>query len=352
MPRLLSKVRKEKIMSTYDRQEKRRRFEQFEQRLVMSAQALTNVTPQLEQLDLDINQQVEITQLDDTHSQTGVAQVHEQYGFDGAGQTVAIIDSGIAGDHYALGGAYGQNARVVGGWDFAENDANPYDDGPAGFHGTHVAGIVGSSDSTHQGVAAGVDLVGLRVFDDFGQGSLEWVEQALQWVHDHKDDFENPITTVNLSIGTDWNSNSVPDWGILEDEFAQLKADGLFISVAAGNSFQDYGTTGLSYPAVSPFVIPVASHDADGNLSDFSQRDSGVLVAPGEGIRSTVPDHLFGGTSTNRFIAASGTSMAAPYVAGAARCFAKPTSLWGSKISIRICCISSSSTPLTKFTTR
>ena len=304
-------------MSTYDRQEKRRRFEQFEQRLVMSAQALTNVTPQLEQFDLDINQQVEIRQLDDTHSQTGVAQVHEQYGFDGAGQTVAIIDSGIAWDHYALGGAYGQNARVVGGWDFAENDANPYDDGPAGFHGTHVAGIVGSSDSTHEGVAAGVDLVGLRVFDDFGQGTLEWVEQALQWVHDHKDDFENPITTVNLSIGTDWNANSVPDWGILENEFAQLKADGLFISVAAGNSFQDYGTTGLSYPAVSPFVIPVASHDADGNLSDFSQRDSSVLVAPGEGIRSTVPDHLFGGTSTNRFIAASGTSMAAPYVAGA-----------------------------------
>jgi hypothetical protein len=313
----IESARTEKIMSIYNRQEKRRRFEQFEQRLVMSAQALTSVAPQLEKLNIDISQQVEISQLNDTHGQTGVAQVHEQYGFDGAGQTVAIIDSGIAWDHYALGGAYGQGARVVGGWDFAENDANPYDDGPAGFHGTHVAGIVGSSDSTYEGVASGVDLVGLRVFDDYGQGSLEWVEQALQWVHDHKDDFENPITTVNLSIGTDWNANTVPDWGILENEFAQLRADGLFISVAAGNSFQDYGTTGLSYPAASPFVIPVASSGANGNLSDFSQRDSNVLVAPGEGIRSTVPDHLFGGTSSNRFLAASGTSMAAPYVAGA-----------------------------------
>ena len=53
-------------------------------------------------------------------------------------------------------------------------------------------------------------------------------------------DFANPITTVNLSLGTAWNANNVPNWAILEDEFAQLEADGIFISVAAGNSFQNY----------------------------------------------------------------------------------------------------------------
>ena len=67
---------------------------------------------------------------------TGLTQVRNDYGFVGAGQTVAVIDSGIAYDHYALGGGLGANYRVVGGWDFAENDANPYDDGPAGAHGT------------------------------------------------------------------------------------------------------------------------------------------------------------------------------------------------------------------------
>lgn len=288
----------------------------------MSAQSIAQLAPQLQDIDVTANDQIETTSLElaslnDAHEQTGVDQVHADYGFDGSGQTVAIIDSGIAWDHYALGGGYGENARVVGGWDFAENDANPYDDGPAGFHGTHVSGIVGSGHEDHPGVASGVDLVGLRVFDDAGNGSLEWVEQALQWVHEHKDDFENPITTVNLSIGSDWNSTEVPDWGILEDELAQLELDGMFVSVAAGNSFTDYFATGLSYPAASPHVVPVASHDAEGMISDDSQRASNVLVAPGENIKSSVPDHLFGGTSSDRFIATSGTSMAAPYVAGA-----------------------------------
>ncbi len=305
-------------MSEYDRQQRRRRFEQFEQRLVMSANALTHVAPDIQPMTLDIEQQVQIaTVLEDAHSQTGVDTVHAEYGFDGSGQTVAIIDSGIAWNHYALGSGYGEHARVVGGYDFAENDSNPYDDGPAGFHGTHVAGIVGSSDEANKGVASGVDLVGLRVFNDAGQGEIEWVEQALQWVHDHKDSFENPITTVNLSLGMDWNSDTVPNWATLEDEFSQLATDGLFVSVAAGNSFQDHNSAGLSYPAVSPFVVPVASHDSDGNLSDFSQRNSRVLAAPGESIRSTVPGHLFGGNQNDRFLGSTGTSMAAPYVAGA-----------------------------------
>ena len=60
-----------------------------------------------------------------------------------------MIDSGIAWDHVALSGGLGTGYRVVGGWDFAENDADPYDDGPSGFHGTHVAGIIGSSNSTY-----------------------------------------------------------------------------------------------------------------------------------------------------------------------------------------------------------
>ena len=294
--------------------ERRLRFEQFEKRLVMSAQAVASVLP-----ELDIAAPAMIQQFGshDDSATTQAADIAAQYGLDGAGQTVAVIDSGIAWDHNALGSGFGEGHKVVGGWDFAENDANPYDDGPAGYHGSHVAGIIGSTDDQYSGVASGVDLVGLRVFGDNGEGDLDWVEQALQWVHDHKDDFANPITTVNLSIGTSWNADSNPDWATLEDEFAQLEADGMFISVAAGNSFLTFGQPGLSYPAVSEHVVPVSSHDADGNISDFAQRDEGVLVAPGESVRSTVPDHLFGGTSGNQFLGSTGTSMAAPYVAGA-----------------------------------
>lgn len=285
------------------------RFESCEERLAMSAQPLADV----------INQvlQPQATQVTQAYNQQSIQAVQANYGFEGKGQTIAVIDSGIAWDHYALGNGFGAGARVVGGWDFAENDANPYDDGGAGFHGTHVSGIIGSSDQTHRGVAPGVDLVSLRVFTDSGAGNMQWVEQALQWVHQNRNRFENPITAVNLSLGSAWNASTTPSWAILEDEFAQLKADGVFISVAAGNAFAQYKTAGVAYPAASSHVVPVASHGATGNLSSFSQRDSRVLVAPGESIRSTVPDHLFPGSQTGQFLGSSGTSMAAPYVAGA-----------------------------------
>jgi subtilisin family serine protease len=294
-----------------------RAFESLEQRLVMSAQTLSDVVlnPQVE--PLDPWQQAEVAGQRSGGADALVRQVHEQYRFDGSQQTVVIIDSGIAWDHLAFGGGYGQGHHVVGGWDFAENDANPYDDGPAGYHGTHVAGIVGSANESYRGVAPGADIVALRVFDDNGMGKLEWIERALQWVHDHKDDFANPITTVNLSVGTNWNGNSVPPWAILEDEFSRLEVDGMFISVAAGNSFEDYSSTGLSYPATSPLVVPVASHDQSGYLSNFSQRNHRVLVAPGEDVVSSVPGHLYAGPARNSYLGASGTSMAAPYVAGA-----------------------------------
>ena len=256
--------------------------------------------------------------LSEAHSQTGWNQVHSQFGLSGKGQTVAVIDSGIAFDHVALGKGYGPGYKVVGGWDFAENDARPYDDAPAGFHGTHVAGIIGANDGVHLGVAPNVDLVALRVFTDAGKGDLAWAESALKWVHENRNTFANPITTVNLSLGSTWNSSSVPSWGTLEDEFAQLQRDGIVVVASAGNSFQQYKTPGLSYPAASPYVIPVSSVDANGQLSDFSQRDSRTIAAPGRSIESTVPDYFYGKDGiSNDWSTASGTSMAAPYVAGA-----------------------------------
>lgn len=259
--------------------------------------------------------------LDSAHGLTNHLNALNKYGFLGEGQTVAVIDSGIAYDHVALGGGFGENYRVVGGWDFTENDADPYDDAPGGYHGTHVAGIVGADSGSPEssGVAPGVDLVALRVFGDNGQGYFSWIESALQWVHDHKDDFENPITVVNISIGEDWNSDGVPYWSTsLEAKLAQLKADGIFISVSAGNSFTTYGVKGLNYPAASPYVVPVMSIDDNGNLSYYSQRLERAIAAPGRWINSTVPDHHGNNDGIpNDWGSSSGTSMAAPYVAGA-----------------------------------
>lgn len=247
-----------------------------------------------------------------------VTYAHEVFQLNGAGQTIVVIDSGIAYDHYALGGGLGADHRVVGGWDFTENDADPYDDGPLGYHGTHIAGVIGSSDPDVPGVAPGADLVALRVFDDSGRGDFDWIESALAWVHSHQDDFKHPITTVNLSIGSGENSEIVPDWTQLEDELETLASDGIFVAVAAGNGFRTYGVAGLNYPAASPFVIPVSSVNDAGQLSEFSQRHERALAAPGELVNSTVPDYLYGFDGiTDDFARVSGTSMATPFVAGA-----------------------------------
>ncbi len=250
--------------------------------------------------------------------QPDVVYAHQQLGLTGLGQTVVVIDSGIAYDHPALGGGLGSSYRVVGGWDFAEGDGNPYDDLPGGLHGTHVAGIIGSSDPRYIGVAPQVDLVALRVFDDQGSGGFERIEEALQWVVRHRTSFENPITTVNISIGAAWNASSAPAWSTMEDELAQLATSGILVTASAGNDFQSYGVAGLSYPAASPFVLAVGSQNLQGNLSPYSQRDSSILVAPGDQVLSTVPDYAFDFNGrTDDFMALSGTSMAAPYLAGA-----------------------------------
>ncbi|HUE69621.1 MAG TPA: S8 family serine peptidase [Pirellulaceae bacterium] len=295
-------------------------FESLEDRLALSIDPAADFWLDEPVIDVAIEQhdrRIEAHELLSGVTQPA-ANIVRDYGFTGDGQTVVVIDSGIAYDHVALGGGYGSGYQVVGGWDFAENDADPYDDGPGGFHGTHVAGIIGASDTRYGGLASGVDLVALRVFDDQGNGYFSWVEQALQWVHQRRNAFANPITTVNLSLGSQWNSASLPKWAMLEDELKQLEQDGIFVAVSAGNSFQQYNAAGLSYPAVSEYVVPVASVDASGNLSRFSQRHDRVLAAPGERITSTVPDHYYGGDGIkNDFGAASGTSMAAPYVAAA-----------------------------------
>ncbi|MDX1961591.1 MAG: S8 family serine peptidase [Pirellulales bacterium] len=315
---------------SFKRQDLSRRleFERCEQRMLMSVSP--SIPPDFKLSDLFVEDISDSTIPQGTsfgggtsygntgaHTLTGWNTVQNAFGLSGTGQTVVVIDSGIAYNQVSLGGGFGSNYRVVGGWDFVENDADPFDDGPAGFHGTHVAGIIGSSSTTYPGVAPNVDLVALRVFNDQGTMFSTAIQNALTWVHNNRNSFANPITAINLSLGFDYNSGTPPYWAMLEDQLNQLEADGIFISVAAGNYFASYNAPGLSYPAASSYVVPVMSVNSSGVLSGTSQRHSRAIAAPGVSITSTVPDHRGNNNGIHDdFGTYSGTSMAAPYIAG------------------------------------
>ena len=294
-----------------------RAIQPCEQRLALSASLAGDLL--LELLNVDHLQADDQANFPNLIEQS--AQLRETLGLDGSGQTVAIIDSGVAWDHVSLGGGFGPGYRVVGGWDFAENDSNPYDDGPAGYHGSHVAGLLAGSSNGFSGVAPGADIVALRVFDDQGTGQLDWIESSLQWVIENQNAFESPITTVNLSVGAALSEANRGDaMSMLEDELSILRENNILVFAASGNLYgsePEYNDNVL-YPASSPFVIPVSSISPQGGLSEFAQREPGILATHGEAVVSAVPDHVFGWDgNVDDFAQLSGTSMATPQVAAA-----------------------------------
>lgn len=239
-----------------------------------------------------------------------------EYGYTGQGYTVAVIDTGVDYRHPALAGSY------VGGWDFVDNDADPMD---LNGHGTHVAGIIASSNAGYLGVAPDVQIVALRVLDANGFGTYGSVLAALQWVERNRAQYN--IVAVNMSLGS--GNHVANPYDFLESTLVSLKNAGVTVVAASGNSFYSNNSRqGLGYPAISPNVISVGavwsanfgsvawasgardfSTGAD-RITSFTQRSSALdLVAPGAFITST---YLNGG-----YASMAGTSMASPVVAAA-----------------------------------
>ncbi|MEJ2628374.1 MAG: S8 family serine peptidase, partial [bacterium] len=97
--------------------------------------------------------------LDKSVPQIQADRVGNELGLSGEGILVGIVDTGIDYMHPALGGGFGPGFRVIGGYDFINDDADPVDDM---FHGTHVAGIVGASSDSLIGVAPGVHFIAAK----------------------------------------------------------------------------------------------------------------------------------------------------------------------------------------------
>ena len=202
----------------------------------------------------------------------------------GSGVTTYIIDSGIDFAHADFGG------RAVSGYDAVDGGTAADCDG----HGTHVAGTAGG---TTYGAAKAGKLVAVRVLDCSGSGTWSGVIAGINWVAANA----TGPSVANLSLGGGANSS-------VDDAVRNLISTGVTTVVAAGNSGKD---ACLYSPARVAEALTVGATTSSDSRASYSNYGSCIdFFAPGSSITSA----KLGGGSTVK----SGTSMAAPHVAGAA----------------------------------
>jgi subtilisin len=241
---------------------------------------------------------------------------------------VAILDTGIDTSHPDL--------NVAGGYSCARGRS--YDDHYG--HGTHAAGIIGARDDRTGvvGVAPGARMYGVKVLDDDANGTTRELLCGIEWVTSTRTDNDprNDIDVANLSlggVGTDDGNCGKVDKDILHQAVCKSVEEGVTYVVAAGNDHEDASTL---VPAAYSEVITVSAladsdgqpggaggspecrTDEDDTLANFSNYGRAVdIIAPGVCIYSTMPtDSTLGETAGYGTL--TGTSFAAPHVAGAA----------------------------------
>jgi serine protease AprX len=303
-----------------------------------------------------------------TVGHTGADVARSQYGLDGSGITVAVIDSGSFKVPDLATKVNGVNVtRIVTTVNFLKDGKTD----PLG-HGTHVAGIIagnGASSSgsscyrTFTGIAQNANLAILRVLDENGESSVSQVITAIQWAVDHKAQYN--IRVINLSLGHPVGESYTTD--PLCQAVEKAWQAGIVVVCAAGNNGRQsdianplstdnegFGTNygAIQSPGNDPCVITVgAMKNVDGSrphdrIATYSSRGPSRLdfvmkpdiVAPGNKIISTdvggdysttlhTPDNMIPFNAYMRttsmgishaYFQLSGTSMAAPVVSGAA----------------------------------
>ena len=210
----------------------------------------------------------------------------------GSGKTAWVIDTGIDFDHPDLSVDATRSKSFVTGVTSADDENG---------HGTHVAGIIAARNNTFGvlGVASGASLVSLRVLDKEGKGTLSSMIQALNYIQANG----KAGDVVNMSLGEDQVSD------ILDQQVQKTAAKGIYIAIAAGNEGK---AANLYSPgrANGNNIYTVSAVDSLDNYASFSNFGNDVVdyAAPGVRILSTYKDGLYAKMS--------GTSMAAPHVAG------------------------------------
>jgi subtilisin family serine protease len=244
--------------------------------------------------------------------------------FDGTGQTIAIVDTGINFTNEHL---YGKN--------YLENNLNLDCESPTGGntcvednltvtdlngHGTHVAGIAGNIGST-PGVSKGADLIALKVFS--GNSGVDAdifdITRALDWILNNFEEHKISVVSMSLSANgetypVDVDCDTVIDFIGLDNLIDNLVMNGVAVVSATGNGGSD---SEIAAPACLPNVIPVAATNKNDTLKASSNYNGLVsLFAPGDNVSSTCIGGVGNDEDGDGYCVKSGTSMSTPVVSG------------------------------------
>ncbi len=239
---------------------------------------------------------------------------------------VAVLDTGIDTGHQKLSGNIWQNPDPLDEINLGDEE-NPYiirydthgwnfiDDSPhistTAAHGTHVAGIIAAEEESTSGPVAGgvvglnwgAGIMAVEVLDTDGSGTVWSVARGIVYA------VRRGADIINMSLGFNPGVDIIPP---LKEACRYAYSRGVLIIAAAGNDGGDAGYGGgICQPAVFSSVMAVAATDLNDRRADFSSYGRGVEIgAPGVDIKSTLPGDDYGRKP--------GTSMAAPFVSGAA----------------------------------
>jgi len=207
----------------------------------------------------------------------------------GAGVDSYVIDTGVRTTHEQFTNAEWGKSFGSGFFFGGDEDCNG--------HGTHVGGTMGGKDA---GVAENTKIIAVKVLGCLGSGSLVDVASGIDWVAEQALLTGRP-TVANLSLGGGTNL-------ALNNAANAAVAAGVHIIVAAGN---DGGDACNNSPASASDVVTVAASDVNDQIASFSSKGScSHIIAPGVGIKSAIE------SNDSAYATFSGTSMAAPHVAG------------------------------------
>ncbi|SFL86462.1 major intracellular serine protease [Gracilibacillus orientalis] len=223
-------------------------------------------------------------------------------GYEGEEIVIAVIDTGIESNHPDL------EEQIIGGRNFTSDyngDQGNFEDNNG--HGTHVSGTIAASfnDDGVVGIAPKAKILSLKALTGGGSGEYDWIIDAINYAVEWSGPNNERARVICMSLG---GPNDVPE---MHEAIQHAVNQGVSVVVAAGNEGDGQeDTIEHAYPGAYNEVISVGAVDMDLQLAPFSNTHNEVdLVAPGVDVLSTYID--------NKFARLSGTSMAAPHVAGA-----------------------------------